>query len=117
MQPRIQHYDFGEMVVDDRVYRSDLVILPSGRVVSDWWRLEGHRLQLPDIRDFLGEDFDAVVIGTGYSGLMRVDQEVLEVLRSRAREVHVYDTRRAVEVYNKLVSEGKRVLAMFHLTC
>jgi len=117
VQPRIQHYDFGEMVIEDRVYRSDLVILPSGRIVSDWWRLEGHRLQLPDIRDFLAEDFDAVVIGTGYSGLMRVDSEVLEVLRSRAREVHVCDTRRAVEVYNRLVSEGRKVLAMFHLTC
>ncbi len=116
MQPRIDYYDFGVIVIDGKEYRHDVIITPKG-VKSDWWRLEGHRLQLPDVRDYLAESVDAVVIGTGYSGLMRVDREVVEEFRKRGIEVYIDRTTRAVEVYNKLVSEGKRVMAFLHLTC
>ena len=115
-QPRIDYYDFGVMIVSGKEYRSDLIITPS-RIVSDWWRLEGHRLQIPDVRDYILEDVDCVVIGTGYDGLMRVDKEVIEEFRKRGREVYVLKTREAVDKYNELVSKGKKVLAFFHLTC
>ncbi len=115
-QPLIDYYDFGHIVVGGKSYSHDIIITPT-RVVSDWWRLEGHRLQIPDVRDYLAEDVDAVVIGTGYNGLMRVDSDVVEEFRKRGREVHVADTRRAVEIYNRFVEEGKKVLAFFHLTC
>ncbi len=117
MQPLIDYYDFGVIIVGGKEYRHDIVITPT-RVVDDWWRLEGHRLQIPDVRDFLCEKVDAVVIGTGYSGLMRVDQEVIDEFRRRGvTEIYVDVTRRAVEIYNRLVREGKKVLAMFHLAC
>ncbi len=115
-QPLIDYYDFGVMVVGGREYRSDLIITPKG-VVSDWWRLEGHRLQIPDVRDYLLEDVDYVVIGTGYSGLMSVDEDVVQAFRRRGREVFIGRTREAVKVYNELVSKGRKVLAFFHLTC
>ncbi len=115
-QPKIDYYDFGVMVIEGKTYHHDLIVTPT-KIVSDWWRLEGHRLQLPDIRDYLLEDVDVVVIGTGYNGLMRVDQEVINVFKSRGIEVHVDITRVAVEKYNRFVEEGKKVLAFFHLTC
>lgn len=115
-QPRIDYYDFGHIVVGGRDFVHDVVITPE-RVVPDWWRLEGHRLQLPDVRDYLLEEVDAVVIGTGYSGLMRVDGDVVEAFARRGRRVYVERTRRAVELYNRLVGEGKKVLAFLHITC
>ncbi len=115
-QPKIDYYDFGVMVVGGKEYRSDLIITPK-KVVSDWWRLEGHRLQIPDVRDYLLEDADEVVIGTGYSGLMSVDDDVIQAFKKRGKEVHVARTREAVRIYNELVDKGKKVLAFFHLTC
>lgn len=114
--PIIDFYDFGVIVIGGKQYRHDVIITPS-KIVSDWWRIEGHRLQIPDVRDYILEPVDAVVIGTGYNGLMKVDDEVIEAFRSRGLEVHIAKTQQAVEIYNELVRSGKRVLAFFHLTC
>lgn len=115
-QPRIEFYDFGIIVIDGKEYRSDVIITPRG-VVSDWWRIEGHRLQLPDVRDYLLEDVDIVVIGTGYDGLMRVDEDVVNAFRRRGVEVFIGRSREAVNRYEEEVARGRRVLAFFHLTC
>jgi len=114
--PRIDYYDFGVIVIDGKEYRHDVVITPRG-VVPNWWRIEGHRLQLADVRDYLAEDVEAVVIGTGYSGLMRVDPDVVAEFVKRGRQVFIERTSRAVELYNELVSKGKKVIAFLHLTC
>jgi len=115
-QPLIEHYDFGEIVVGGREYNHDIVIHPEG-ILSDWWRVEGHRLQLVDVRDFLSVKVDVVIIGTGYDGVMRVDNEVIEAFKKSGAEVHVLKSRQAVRKYNEEVSKGRRVLLLIHLTC
>ena len=45
---RIDHYDFGRIVIDGREETRDLIILPD-RVVRDWWRQEGHVLVVDDL--------------------------------------------------------------------
>jgi len=115
-QPLIDDYDFGVMIIQGKVYRRDLIITPRN-VEGDWWRIEGHRLQIADVRDYVLEDVDAVVIGTGYDGLMQVDDEVIRTFRERGREVYIARTMDAVQIYNDLVGRGKKVLGFFHLTC
>ncbi|RLG89498.1 MAG: hypothetical protein DRO15_00235 [Thermoprotei archaeon] len=114
--PIINYYDFGIVVISGKEYRHDVIITPS-RIISDWWRLEGHRLQLPDVRDYVLEDVDSVVIGTGFNGLMKVDEEVINTFRNRGVEIYIDKTSRAVDKYNELVKKGKKVLAFLHLTC
>jgi len=113
---KIEHYDFGEMIVNGKEYRHDLIITPD-RIIDNWWRIEGHRLQLADLQDLEGVDFEYLVIGTGYSGLMRVDPEVIDAFERRGVKVLVYNTREAVRKYNELVEKGKKVVGAFHLTC
>jgi len=115
-KPRIDYYDFGVIVIDGKEYRSDVIITPK-KVISDWWRLEGHRLQIPDVRDYLLEDVDEVVIGTGYDGMMSVDNDVVEAFKRRGKNVHILRTRDAVKLYNELIDKGKKVMAFLHLTC
>ncbi|WFO74692.1 Mth938-like domain-containing protein [Desulfurococcaceae archaeon MEX13E-LK6-19] len=115
-QPLIEHYDFGVIIIDGKKYSRDVIVTPR-KIVSDWWRIEGHRLQYPDVEEYFDEDVDAVVIGTGYYGYMKVDNNVVEEFKKRGREVHVCDSKSAVELYNKLVSKGKKVLLFIHLTC
>ncbi len=92
------------------------MVHPEG-ILSDWWRIEGHRLQLADVRDFLGMKVDVVIIGTGYEGFMRVDDDVIEAFKKSGSEVYVLRSRQAVRKYNEEVSKGKRVLLLIHLTC
>ena len=118
MQPRIKSYDFGKMFIDGETHTRDLIITPKG-IIGNWWRKEGHRLQLDDIKHYVPEDldYDAVVIGTGYYGYMVVDKDVIEYFENKGVEVYVLDTRKAVKKYNELVDKGKKVLGLFHLTC
>jgi len=116
LQPIIRSYSFGRIVVGDKAFTHDIIILPD-KIISDWWRKEGHRLQLDDLGEAGRVDADAVVIGTGYYGLMRVDDEVVEYFRNKGLEVYIDETGKAVEKYNELVKQGKRVIALFHLTC
>ena len=112
----IEFYDFGEMVVNGKRYLRDLIITPS-RIIPNWWRKEGHRLCLEDLKEVLDEQVDAVVLGTGYYGLVKVEDEVIDYFESRGIRVIVKPTCEAVREFNNLVSQGRKVLGAFHLTC
>ena len=113
---KIDHYDFGEIVINGKRYTNDVIILPD-RVISDWWREEGHNLKLVDIFDILDEDFEYLIIGTGYYGRMSVEDEVIKEFEKRGKRVFIYRTKEAVREYNNLVESGKKVAAALHLTC
>jgi hypothetical protein len=111
----IEHYGFGRVMVDGREYRSDVIVHPGG-VLDSWWRKEGHRLCLQDLEEALRCGPEAVVIGQGKPGLMKVPPGLVEELRGRGIEVFVAPTERAVPEYNRLCGRKKTVAAL-HLTC
>jgi hypothetical protein len=51
---RIDHYEFGRIMIDGRQETRDLIILPD-RVVRNWWRQDGHALVLDDLAEVLEE--------------------------------------------------------------
>jgi len=114
--PKVEAYSFGEMIIDGRRYTSDVIIRPDG-VLDNWWRREGHKLHMEDLEKALEVEPEVLVIGTGYSGLMKVPRELLEELKERGIEVVVEETRRAWRTYNELASSGRKVVGAFHLTC
>ncbi len=111
----IDSYEFGHIVIDGRPYRNDLLIWP-GKIKSDWWRREGHLLQIDDIAEALAADPQVLVVGTGNPGNMKVDPELEDYLRERGIEVVVKPTRQAVMEINDL-SGRRRLAAALHLTC
>ena len=76
---RIDHYEFGQIVVDARQETKDLIILPD-RVVRNWWRRDGHALVLDDPVEVLDELPPHLVVGTGAHGRMRPDPTTLQQL-------------------------------------
>jgi hypothetical protein len=112
----IDSYDFGEIVIDGRRYTSDVIVFPD-RVKADWWRKMGHQLCVEDIEEALEEKLDVLVVGTGYSGLVKVLSETEKYVRSRGVELIVQRTGEAYKTFNRLVQSGKRVAAALHLTC
>jgi len=59
---RIDHYEFGRIVVDGREETKDLIVLPD-RVVRNWWRRDGHALVLDDLVEVLDELPSHLVVG------------------------------------------------------
>ena len=48
----IDQYSFGQIDIDGRRYDADVIILPD-RVLSSWWREEGHNLCEADLAEVL----------------------------------------------------------------
>lgn len=112
--PRIEGYSFGRVVVDGEEETRDVIVLPD-RVVTNWWRADGHRLVLADLDDVLEELPGHLLVGTGAYGQMRPDSETIEQLRERGVEVEALPTGDAVRRYREL--DPRRTAAALHLTC
>ena len=112
----IESYDFGQIVIDRVTYTSD-VIITREKVTADWWRAEGHLLQISDLSEVL-ERFrpEVVVVGTGYMGMMKVPKETEQYFQDKGIEFLSRQTKDACELFNAL-SGSKRTLAALHLTC
>jgi len=111
----IEFYDFGQIVIASKKYVGDLIIFPD-RIQDRWWRKVGHQLCVGDIRDVVEEKPEVLVVGTGYSGLLRVLPETKDYLKSKGIELIAERTSKACETYNRL-SKSRRVVAALHLTC
>ena len=112
--PRIEGYRFGHVVIDGEERTRDVIVLPD-RVLTDWWRADGHRLVLADLDDVVEELPEHLVVGTGAYGQMRPDSEALNELRQRGVEVEALPTDEAVRRYGEL--DPRRTAAALHLTC
>jgi hypothetical protein len=112
----IEAYDFGRIVIDGVAYASDVIIMGK-KVEAEWWRNQGHTLQVSDISHAL-EEFspEVAIVGTGYAGMMKVPKETKQYFRDKNIELFVENTRKACELFNDL-SRTKRALAALHLTC
>ena len=114
----IESYSFGVIVIDGKRYTSDVIVF-SDKVKSGWWRKEGHRLVTEDLKEILEADTkpEILVVGTGYSGLVKITQEVEQRLEKEGIKLVAQPTREACETFNQLLKQGKHVVAALHLTC
>jgi len=114
----IESYDFGIMVIDGKRYTSDLIVFPE-KVLSEWWRREGHQLCVEDLKEVFKQTPmpEVLVVGTGYSGLVKILPEVEKALKERGIKLIAQPTREAYKTFNELLKAGKKVVGAFHLTC
>ncbi len=111
---RLGKYHFGRVEVDGVPYEHDLEILL--REVRAWHRKEGHKVHPEDLAAVLAEAPQVLIVGTGYTGLLRITPEAERLVRDRGIELDVLKTGEAVEAYNELAPKTK-VCALLHLTC
>ena len=111
----IDAYDFGRIVIEGAVFRSDVIIFPD-RVKDEWWRKDGHVLRIEDIESIVKEQPEVLIVGTGKYGVMKVSVQTREYIESKGIELIVEPTDKACEVYNQ-VTKDKKVVAALHLTC
>jgi len=111
---RIDHNEFGWIVVDGRQETRDLIVLPD-RVVRNWWRRDGHALVLDDLLDVLDELPAHLIVGTGADGRMRPDPDTVQQLQERGVTVEALPTGQAVRRFGELDPAG--AAAALHLTC
>jgi len=113
---KIQQYRFGHLEIDGDVFAKDVLLLPP-RVLSPWWRQQGHRLDMADLEDVMSYRPEVLIIGTGAHQRLEVPADTAQYLRQRIGELLVVPTEQACDLVNTLLSEGRRIAAGLHLTC
>jgi hypothetical protein len=111
---RLENYSFGRLMVDGQEQTRDLIVLPE-RVVTDWWRREGHSLAIEDLDEVLDELPARLVLGVGAYGRLHPEADVIAELERRGVEVECLLTDAAVRRYGEL--DERRTAAALHLTC
>ena len=119
----ITHLSWGKMRINlqGKEYNfKDCKIWPEG--ASNWdWNLTGtsHEtgIQPDDIKEILDHGVEVMILSRGFDLKMKVSPATEELLRSLGIEYHIHDTEKAVEVFNSLFQQGKRVGGIFHSTC
>jgi hypothetical protein len=111
---RLRDYSFGSIQVDGEEHTRDLIVLPE-RVVTDWWRRDGHSLAMEDLDEVIEELPERLILGCGAHGRLQPPPAVLEELRARGVEVEAMPTADAVRRYGEL--DPGRTAAALHLTC
>jgi hypothetical protein len=112
----IESYRMGEIVIDGRTYRRDLLIFPD-RIDASWWRVRGHELAIADLESVLSDPPEALLVGTGRYGRMAVLPETEQALADRGIQLVAQPTHLACKTFNQMLSSGQRIVAALHLTC
>ncbi len=112
----IDSYQFGKIIIDGTTYNSDCLIL-SGSVQANWWRKQGHLLTPEDLQPVIAARPSILVVGSGASELMKISENVGQVLLEHGIELFTADTNKAVERFNELSEKGENIAAALHLTC
>ena len=112
----IESYSFGRIVVDGTTYTNDIKIIDES-VITEWWRTNGHTVAAADVSDLAASRAEYVVIGKGKPGFMKTSSEARRVFEDCGMTLIEEKTAKAVQTYNRLRREDKKVCAGFHLTC
>ena len=113
---RIDEVKFGEIKVDGKTYYSDMIVWWDGKVDFVTKR---HRIGMNELAKLLkgkGKP-EVIVIGTGQQGIVGVEPEVGQACSDKKIKLYSDPTPKAVDFFNGLILQGKKVAGYFHITC
>jgi hypothetical protein len=112
----ITQFSFGKIVANGKTYTKDIKII-DGQVIFEWWRKSGHRVAVEDMTDVLAAEPEVVVIGKGSPGLLKSTASLRDHLAANHIELIEKKTSVAIDVFNGLFQQGRKVAAGFHIGC
>ena len=112
----ITDFSFGRIVANGQTCNNDIKIV-QGTLVPDWWRKSGHTVEIADVQEALDTELDILVIGKGQPGYMKISDSLRELLAEKNVKLIEEPTPKAIETYNRLYKEGRRVSGGFHVGC
>lgn len=119
----ITHISWGRMEIalgGETLTFKDCKVWPGGAKAWDW-RVTGTRhrpgIQPADIEEILAQGVEVMVLTRGMHLMLHTCPETEQWLRDRGIAYHIEETNRAVELFNRLMQQGRRVGGIFHSTC
>ena len=112
----ITDFSFGRIVANGQTCNNDIKIV-QGTLVVDWWRKSGHTVEIDDVQDALDTDLEILVIGKGQPGYMQAADSLRKHLAEKNVTLIEEPTVKAIQTFNRLYQEGRRVAGGFHVGC
>jgi hypothetical protein len=117
---KIDSFNFGFIVVDEKQYSSDIVILPDGRVkerTPGKGRLGSHTIARSEVEALTRSQPEVILIGTGVQNMARLAHDAEFYLNEPDLNLTLMPSNEVVKKYNELVEDGEKVAALIHVTC
>lgn len=117
---KINSFNFGFIVVDDKQYAHDVIILPDGLVLDRHpgkGRLGSHTITKSEIESLTREPVDAILIGSGVEGMARLARDAEHLMLDPDLNITMLPSPQIVKKYNQHVEDGDKVAALIHVTC
>jgi len=121
--PKVAQTGFGWIEIDGKRWEKDVLITADGRVRKRPKKLSkpystGHTPLGPEeIESAVKGKPDVLVVGTGQWGALPILPAARRVAEEHGVALEAVTTPEASKRYRKLVDKGRRVAAIFHLTC
>ncbi len=117
---KIDSFNFGFIVVGEKQYAYDIVILPDGTVKErspGKGRLGSHSIARSEIEALTRTQPDVILVGTGVEGMARLAHDAEFYLTESNLDLTVMPSPQAVRKYNQCIEDGEKVAALIHVTC
>lgn len=98
----------------------DCKVWPGGAREWDWNETGTNHspgIQIADIKEILKEGVEILILSRGQSRRLQVKKDTEEFLKKRGVTFYKEETNKAIDHFNQLSKEGKRVGGVFHTTC
>jgi len=110
----VRHSKTGSLMINNKSYQNDTLISYKGLIQN--FRLKTpHLFSLSDLNYLLAEDPEIVVLGLGSGNCTQVSTEVIKLAELKGVKIVSHSTDKAVENFNKLLEQNKKVVGYFHL--
>ena len=107
-------------IAGEEYHFKDCKIWPGGAREWRWGETGTHHspgIQMADVEEILAHGADVLVLTSGQLGRLGISTETEEELRKQGVSYHIENTKKAVQLFNELSKQGKRVGGVFHSTC
>jgi hypothetical protein len=111
----IQEYKIGSFLINNKRYLSDIKIV--NKRPFYWNDRNRYNLEESNLNDLFKAKPEVIIIGTGASGMLKVSQDIKEMIKERNTGVVVEPTPQAVKSFNKAVKANLNVAAIMAATC
>jgi len=120
MKPQISGTGFGWIEINGERFEHDVLIRPTGDIKKRKKKLSkqvfgtSHKLSINEARYILKIKSEALIIGTGQTGLLELSKEAADYFKKRNCCVTLAPTPHATQLFN---SSGPETTGLFHVTC
>ncbi len=120
MKPKIDKTKFGSITLAGEKFEHDILIRLNGRVERRKKKLSkevygtSHTVSLAEAELVYQEGAEAIIIGSGQEGMLKLSDEVVAFFKKKDCKVMLLPTPEAAHEWNK--AKGATI-GLFHITC